>query len=149
MSWLKTLLPIPIALALTACQTDDSGPPPEEWSQAKALWESSGIVSYQFTLTRDCYCVIYGDVVISVAAGEITTAYHQETETDLNEEQIASLYTLDGLFDLLERAYEDGADKVDVEYDETLGYPITLYIDWDKAAADEESRYSVGDFQAY
>lgn len=45
---------------------------------------------------------------------------------------------VEGLFAIVQRAIDSGADRVDASYDARLGYPTRIAIDHDVRAADDE-----------
>jgi hypothetical protein len=50
--------------------------------------------------------------------------------------------TVPGVFAEVERARLE-ADRVDVTYHPTHGYPTDVFVDWEQNAADEESGYLI------
>ena len=66
---------------------------------------------------------------------------------DPNEVQL--YLTIDGLFDLIQDAYDRNAHEVQVEFDPSRGYPTRIYIDYSEMIADEELGFTLlGDVQA-
>jgi hypothetical protein len=51
--------------------------------------------------------------------------------------------TVDGLFALLQDAYERNAVTVVVEYDDALKFPRTAYVDYSRSAIDEEFGWTI------
>ncbi len=62
--------------------------------------------------------------------------------------QPADVPSLAGLLALVTEARSDGADKVDLVTDPADGYPVSVEIDWQAAAIDDEECYTVSNFVA-
>jgi hypothetical protein len=105
----------------------------------------TGPDDYAYTLTVTCYCILPGPLRVTVRDGEVAGA-ERLAETDLPDAEGEGT-TLADLTALARRALRE-ADRVDVTYDPTYGYPTDLYIDWDEGIADEEVGYTVTDFEA-
>jgi hypothetical protein len=53
--------------------------------------------------------------------------------------------TIPGLFNIIRRAHERNADRLDVSYNEALGYPTRITIDRSVWAIDDETDYQITD----
>lgn len=135
-----------LALALSiltaaACGiTEPSGPHSQEQSQlteARRLWRSQGLSDYSFVFSRSCFCVFeYREPVTIIVRGGKIVSVLSVANGSLRD---ASTYdTIDGLFDDIQRAIDDDAASIRVDYDQTRGHPISVYIDIDQQLADEE-----------
>jgi hypothetical protein len=71
-------------------------------------------------------------VVVSVDGQPVQAV---EVERSGNDDNIP---TIEGLFEEIQRAIESNAFRVDVQYDAELGYPLSIYIDYEEFIADEE-----------
>lgn len=119
----------------------------QELAEAREQW-SRQPRSYELTWQQDCFCSI--DMVrpirIRVVEGQITSATFVDDRVDVPESIRDTLVTVDGVFDRIEDAIDDGAAQIDVEYDATWGYPASLYIDYSRRTADEELAMQLSDF---
>jgi hypothetical protein len=52
------------------------------------------------------------------------------------------LMTIEWAFELIQDAINTYASSITVVYDETLGYPMSIVIDYDVMMADEEAYYT-------
>ena len=121
-------------------------------AEGRALWESQGITSYRFTVSRNCFCLIRGPVVIEVRDGKVVSIIDQETgQPEVDGFALSEIYaeaaTIDLLFELIERAEAEGAALVRVSFDDTYGYPTEIYIDESEMMADEEIGYTITEFE--
>lgn len=118
--------------------------------EGRALWESQGIEHYRFTLSRSCFCLARGPVVIEVRNGKVVSIVDAETggsEVDgfAVSEIFGDVDTIEELFGRIDAA--EGAAVLQVSYDATFGYPAEIYIDQSELMADEEIGYTVSDFE--
>lgn len=104
-------------------------------------WEDADLEAYTMTLRRICFCMApdyTGPFAVTVRGGALDSVVLEgapvETERAL---------TVEDLFELIEDAYERRAEVVEVEFDETYGYPTNLSIDYSSMMADEEIGYSI------
>lgn len=102
---------------------------------ARARWLTADADHYRYAYERYCEC--YRDsqplTVVTVRGGEIEDVHlvfeYSQTEVPALERGIDNYWTIDELFVKLERAY--AADlAVRVEYDESHGYPLALFVDY-------------------
>jgi hypothetical protein len=119
----------------------------EAIKQSREKWESSKFDHYVFEITMSCFCVteLTQPIVIEVKDGEpvtITYANGDEIEKDVRK-FFAPHDTLDKVFDLINSAVKEKAERVEVEYDATLGYPTKITIDRSQAVADDEVFYAI------
>lgn len=111
---------------------------------ARERWQEAGFDAYQMTLQRSCFCPedYRGPFEVTVRNGAVESATFNGTAVDAER-----VLTVADLFDLLEDAYDQGAARVDVTFDDELGYPTSLYIDYNEQMADEEVGYTVSSVQ--
>ncbi len=85
-----------------------------------------------------CECEGGGQFTITVKNGDFfdTSMEHFDGTTSTATPEFR--YTVDTLFDLIEAAISTPRATVDPVYDEVLGYPVDLFIDWDYATAGDE-----------
>lgn len=128
------------ATCLAACGAPDKS--------SRALWADQGPASYQYTLRWLCFCGpdFTGPTRITVRDGAITSAVDAETGAPIDPATRRAL-TIEGLFDVIEDAYQKNAYKVDVAYDPLDGHPVSANIDYDQHAVDEELGFTAKDLQ--
>jgi hypothetical protein len=136
------------ALAISACSSDDGDPtpPPQaELTSAQTKFTAADLASYSFTWRQGCFC---GDdrgrpTRITVVDDAITRAVYVDDQTPSKNPDIK---TIDGLYALIQRGYDQHYDTVTVTYDPELGYPLTVFFDPVKNASDEETQLWLEDF---
>jgi hypothetical protein len=125
---------IVVALFLTAGCGGQVSTPSQRWDELK-------LSHYDFELSRVCFCLPRSEVLkVTVAAGKIVELQDAATGAAVAQDEAPWARTIDGFFDLIEEAERKGA-KVTVTWDETLGYPTDIAIDWVPRAADDEVRF--------
>ena len=154
-----TAPPAPASTPTAAASTPAATPPPATPTpnapdpaqaallQALERWEQAGIVDYSYTGAWTCFCPedYRADAQVTVAGGTVTAVHSAapDVETIPAPERFLSI---EGLFALIQDAIAGGAARVDVSYDETYGYPVELFIDYDERMADEEDRFTISSF---
>jgi hypothetical protein len=116
----------------------------DELEGARSRWEMVGPAAYRTTQTHVCFCgtEVRGPVVVRVSAAGTTRTYVSDGRTvPAHLEQFFP--TVEGLFDEIEEALEQGADEVRVTYDPTTGAPLDVFIDYSERTADEEQGWTL------
>ena len=110
----------------------------EELAINREAWAVSELDSYTYTFSRVCLCdqSELGPFQITVYERAIAGVEWQGQSIDPGSQ---SFYSVRALFDLVDRAINEDADVIKIEYDGILGYPTQVFIDWDTNAADEET----------
>ena len=128
------------ALLLAACGGDSTTAPANHLGEQRALWASQGLTDYTFDVVRICYCQFVADVRVTVKDGVITGVTELASEVARDPELFR---TIDGLFDLVQDAYDRDAHEVQVEFDPSRGYPTRIWIDYVLMIADEEMGFTL------
>jgi Family of unknown function (DUF6174) len=113
---------------------------------ARARWESSGIDSYAMTVRPLCFCGFVEPVRVTVRDGVVVSRIIVSTGNALPAQHASSYPDVPGLFAIIERAREQGADEIDTDFDESYGFPTGIWIDWKESWADDEIGYAVHGF---
>ena len=155
---MKKLLIIVLAIVLSACTTiANAGEPKSEVQQARDKWQAANISHYRIHLFVSCFCAFNDEMplIVEVKDGEVVSL-ESATGKDLNPTNLQyyeRYLTIDKLFAEIEKGFkaegseEGAADKVEVEYDETYGFPTTITIDFIEEAIDDELYLTVADFE--
>jgi hypothetical protein len=114
----------------------------DEVARQRAVWAQQGIHTYRLTLLFGCECGLAGGqpVEATVVDDRLTGVSAMGRALDLDEVTGYPM-TVDQLFDYADR--NAGAGKLELKYDEHLGYPIALGVDPDLNARDDEIRVAV------
>ncbi len=116
----------------------------------RQLWESRAIERYHIEHRWICFCPqeYVALVDISVQDGAIVDIKFAEGWSGGGEPVIAQYHTVAGLFDIIQDAIDRKAYNVTVEYDQELGFPSDVYINYDARTADEEMGFMAANLQA-
>ena len=144
------------AFFLYSCDSIVDGRKGDDFVASRNLWQQEGQENYSFEFSKLCYCGgLFNPATIVVKADTISTVLDPETGEPLRDPQTNELVfpkysdsflTIDELFEVIEDARKN-ADKLSVEYDGNLGYPVLIEIDYIKEAIDDEVTYKVENFQ--
>ena len=123
----------------------------EALDEAWGLWNSSGLVAYELGFTRLCFCTDeftapYTSVVENGMIVEVLDT-NNATLVDSGSPLFQEAYSVEILFARIQAGLDEGAYEIRVEYNETYGYPTSVYIDYDSRIADEEFNVVVDFFQ--
>jgi heat shock protein HslJ len=107
------------------------------FQSAKTQWDSHSGQFYTIQSQRYCECVgeVSAQIKISVSDNLVLTAFDLDSNEVISKEVQQQIQTVDSLFDLIEKAIEDGT-SIEVIYNEEFGYPETAKIDLEELAVD-------------
>ena len=125
-------------LLLGACASPTT--PENDLADYRTLWEAQRLTDYTFNVRRVCYCQFRSDVRVTVQGGVITGVTELASEVAHDPELFR---TIDGLFDLVQDAYDQNAHEVQVDFDPGRGYPTRIWIDYIEMMADEEMGFTL------
>lgn len=134
--------PSPDATAAPATSSTPSTSP-----SAAAEWDEPA--SYSFTLESRCgERLLIGRFAVEVENGEVIAVegFDEQGRTAATLVQPSDVPTLADLLALVAEAQSDRADKVNLDTDPTDGHPISVEIDWQANATDDEECYQISDF---
>ncbi len=105
--------------------------------EGRGLWEAAGLDAYDLT---------YRGLAIFDCPDQITVAVRPDTDPvrtrpgDCSRAEDAALpiWTVESLFDLVERGVEQRAHRVSLDIDPALGFPTRAYVDPEYGVPDEE-----------
>lgn len=126
--------------------------PAESHAAALERWRAAAPPSYRYAYRKRCECYVDQppETVVSVDAGRIVDVryrrddYLADIPVDAHRQQW--YWTIDDLFTMISTAIERPADVLRVSYDEQLGYPVSIYIDYDRASVGEEVDVGLTEF---
>ena len=116
-----------------------------QFEQNRKLWNEQALSSYQYVFNWSCFCLPeYTEPVnIKVESGEWTDISLVRDGAPVNEKDWERYKTIEELFDIIDEAFHQDAKEISVEYDPDLGYPTSVFIDYDERIADEERGFNV------
>ena len=141
------VLSLLVLLTVMSC----AGAVPAKLTSSEKLWNDHGMMNYDFTLERQCFCPEdwRGPVNIQVRNGAAVSVKYVSNGAAVTEGKFDNADTINKLFTMLKNAYngkgdfEQKADTITVTYDGQMGHPTTFYIDVSQLMADEEQGYTV------
>jgi hypothetical protein len=141
-----------IAAAAVAALTASCGLlEPDPWADRqaeldanRAVWEAAGITSYTYELRRLCYCVLAGDLTVTVADRAVV-AVERADGGPIPASERHHVETIEDLFAIIQDAIDERAFRYAVEFDAELGYPTVVDLDPIRNVVDEEVRYEASD----
>ena len=118
---------------------------------ARSLWQSAQSGNYRYSFQKYCECY-RGEpptTVVTVRDGQIRDVFHVHSDSDrqvpARDGSLDLYWTVEDLFGKLETAYSRDA-VVRVEYHPDLGYPVSLYIDYDPGFVGDETDLRLREF---
>lgn len=117
---------------------------------ASAVAEWAEPAAYSFTLESRCgERNLIGRFAVEVENGVVIAVEDLVDQGGATSVvQPADVPTLSGLLALVAEARNEGAGEVNLVTDPADGHPVSVEIDWEAAATDDEECYTVSDFVA-
>lgn len=115
----------------------------DELDANRDRWRAAATGQYRYGYQKycDCHPEDPPETIVSVEDGRVVRVYHlhsdSEREVPAREGSLDLYWTIEGLFDLVAAALEREV-TVRVQFDDALGYPERIYIDYDPAAVGDE-----------
>ncbi len=118
---------------------------PAALSQEHAKWMGKRIRDYRYEFQPRCYCpqARNGPYTVVVRKGAIESVNGQPYDPD----SMGRLFTIDGLFEMIESQRKRRPVVEEVEYDPQYGFPTSLYFDFVENIKDEEYGWYVSRFE--
>ena len=121
-----------------------------ELTGARMRWQAAGVSHYRYNLSVSCFCAFVDrmPMTIEVQDGRVVSmVYKDGTPVSAEERQMFASYdTIDKLFDFTAESQRT-ADRMQIAYDPTYGFPRSVQIDFIQQAADDELYLEVTGFQ--
>ena len=142
-----------LLFVLSGCSADDTGvvTVPPDYSHIpnpELRWAAYDLDDYTIVQTRACECLPPYEYTIIVRNGEaVDVEYDVDDGEPVDDFTPEDAYTVEELFDVIQRAEQEGAYSIGVEYDARFGYPTSVFIDYDYNIADEELILTLSDLQ--
>jgi hypothetical protein len=139
------LVAVPV---LGSCGDSTSTGPGIDFYAARSRWEKGHPAAYAYTLQRSCFCgsPSTSPVVIDVVGGVVQSRRYAETGMVVDVRLADDFPPIDGLFEIIETAAQDGAARLVATYDPALGFPTRIEIDSRENVADDEVTYDIRGF---
>ncbi len=118
----------------------------------RSRWRAAGIDDYEYGDHRFCECYRRAppETIVTVRQGKVVRVHHRHAdssrEVPAREGSLQWYWTIDDLFALIEFATDREA-QIRVRYDENLGYPVQVYVDYDSELVGDEIDVRLTRFQ--
>jgi len=119
-----------------------------ELARNRQRWASAGMHDYEFDFQRNCFCapeatepvhiLVRRDAIVSV----VRTRDGQPASTTFGVWP-----RVDELFADVQQRVDQHAERLDVRYDPTFGYPLSVVVDIAATTADDEYSLSAGNLR--
>ena len=145
-------LGVVLALAAASCGDNPTNVTPEsrELEDNRELFRRSVRTSYRYEFRIDCFCGPddRAPVRIEVRDGQIQSVVVLEDGTTVERDRWDRYLTVEQVFTTIEEALDENAAIVRVGYDDSLGYPRDVFIDYSEMIADEERGFTIDNLSA-
>jgi hypothetical protein len=103
--------------------------------------------NYDMTFERVCYCRDYyrGPFRVQVRGGQVQSATYVSDSSAVDADTLSGLITVGGIFGQIQTAINGKYYDLQVAYNETAGYPTSVYSDQSSMIADDEMTYLISD----
>ena len=145
------------SLAFSSCSLFGPDAQLTDLDAARQRWEAQRLTTYSYVADRLCFCAAeLFPARIVVENGAVKGVHDPQTGEPLRlpdgrlalEAEPGAYRTIEGLFSLVEEAQRAEAERLDVTYHPTYGYPTEISIDYASEIADDEVTYTNTDFVA-
>ncbi|HEY5622233.1 MAG TPA: DUF6174 domain-containing protein [Gammaproteobacteria bacterium] len=147
---IRTVVPRSFAIAAAALSAAAPGAADEILDANRALWDAASISTYEYRYRKvcDCHRDEPADTIVAVRDGKVVNVHYERddyvSEMPVDPAEYRWFRTIADLFSLVATA-EANAETLRVRYDETLGYPVYLYVDYDHSLIGDEVELEVVD----
>jgi hypothetical protein len=113
------------------------------------LWRDGGARNYAMTVARSCSScsgLVSAPVRVTVANGAVTTQVNTSTSQPIPSSSTAQYPNVEGLFSAIRQAINENVKSMQAIYDEELGFPVRIRIDYDLTNATDDITIDVTQF---
>jgi hypothetical protein len=137
-----------MSLLAVACTGSGSGLK-SEMQKNRETWEEHNISHYSYQMKISCFCPpeVTEPVSIEVNNGETVSRTYVNNGQPATANAILNVDTIEEVFSRVEDAINNKADKIDVAWDATYGFPIHIFIDSYEDAVDDEAGFELTQFK--
>jgi hypothetical protein len=119
----------------------------QDLSRSRRIWQESRVYDYDYIGWLECYCYYEGvPVRVEVRLGAVVAVTFVSSGRLVPIEYYADYPTVEGLFTILDEAIENGAYRIDADFDDHYGFPRDFFVDYERNVADEERGFRIDTF---
>lgn len=122
---------------------------PVEFERNKKLWRGANIRNYQMAINLTGYLTSSGgdSVLVEVKEGYAVAVKSLSKPGDKYLDPYKTFDTVEKIFDYVELEHSRKAQRLEVRYDPTLGYPNSIILDEQFGLSDDELSLKVSNFE--
>lgn len=145
---MKKIIFMVLAFVLAAC----GGGVSSEFDQNAAKWNDASIRHYRMQVDVKCYCVFaqINPILVEVRDNQVVSMMGANgveiLDTDPLYANLMTYATVDNLFTWSGEALAN-ADKIEITYDATFGFPTQVVVDYIAESIDDEISVNVLNFE--
>lgn len=111
-----------------------------KFERNRRMWRESKITDYKMTIKvfQSGHANPSGTRIIEIRGGTATSIKLADSEVVDDSEKWKAYDTVEKIFDIVANAQKKNPATLDVEYDEKLGYPKKLRLEYSFSATDDE-----------
>jgi hypothetical protein len=145
------VLALLLLLAAAACTEPETSPREADLARAAARWQGAGIDSYDFDISRACFCgsLATRTVRVSVRHGAFAGLLYVDSLTPADTTYFADFLTMERFFAHLRGVLAAGPGSFTAWYDPILGYPDSVVVDPIANAVDDEYALRIVSFTRF
>ncbi len=119
-------------------------------SEPQKTWQKQQLKNYQYQIQYHCYCLadFLRPMKVVVKNNQIDSAFFIDTNNPVPKALAKDLKTIDQWFDFINKAKEKNYFRLEVNYNDALGYPTSLDSDYQKQLADDELKIQITQFKS-
>ena len=112
---------------------------------AQSRWEQSGITSYTYRASWQCFCLkeYAAQVDVQVVNNQVANVKFAEPNFTGDVPEPERFGPIQDRFDFIRDAIEQEASRIDVQFHPEFGYPLKVFVDFDERTADEERGFTI------
>jgi hypothetical protein len=123
------------SITAATARSDDE----RELLRNRQRWVGAGIHDYEFEFRRVCFCLPEATEPVRITVrNDVVTSVVRMRDGQPASANVASWPTVDSLFADVQRSIDQNAERLDVDYDATYGYPRSVVVDALAAMVDDE-----------
>lgn len=130
-----------LGCTITFSEPDEQSPAEKRrvLEKNRAIWQGSGVRDYAYRLGIECdVCNFWGEFVVDVRSDTTCTVVRDTARPGrYDKDSRPFVPSIAGLFDIAANALAMGAPRVKVSYDDSLGYPTRVFVDYSRRPDDE------------
>ena len=116
----------------------------DQLAAAEAIWKRAPLRSYEYTLHYEAV-VVYTECESHTLRTRVINGVVMRTS---GCQRLRSAYSsVPRIFQFLKETLATHPDKIELTFDETIGYPVRVFVDPRLDVADDEFHFEVTDFK--